>query len=75
MLFGSITCHKTNYYKAFLELEKREFTFRDVLKYPEFADKLRNLYPNKYLHFPTILINEKRLRNPKDKDLLKWLNK
>lgn len=74
-LYGSSNCHKTNYYKTFFESRNLQFTFRDVLKYENFALELRNLYPNNDLHFPTILIDDKRLRNPNDKELLKWLNK
>ncbi|UPS92188.1 MULTISPECIES: glutaredoxin family protein [unclassified Bizionia] len=74
-LFGSENCHKTIYYQNFFESRNLKFTFHDVLMNDNFAQELRNLYPNGNLHFPTILIDEKRLRNPKDKDLLKWLNK
>lgn len=73
-LFGTSDCHKTNYYKAYFESKNINYAFKDVLKQVHFARELRNLYSNRNLHFPTILINDKRLRNPNEKELLKWLN-
>jgi hypothetical protein len=33
------------------------------------------LYENKNLNFPTIIIDHKKLRNPSDKELQKWIDK
>ncbi|MFI1745245.1 glutaredoxin family protein [Thalassobellus sediminis] len=74
-LYGTDRCHKTKYYKAFLEAKKVEYQFFDVEGNKKSAEELRNLYETKELHFPTITIGEKRLRNPSEKDLNKWLGK
>lgn len=74
-LYGSSQCHKTQYYKTFFETRNFNYAFLDVKKNTEFALELRNLYQNEGLHFPTILVEGKRLRNPNDKELIKWLNK
>jgi mycoredoxin len=36
---------------------------------------LRNFYENRKLNFPTITIRKKKLRNPSEKALLKWIEK
>ncbi|MFP4845425.1 glutaredoxin family protein [Winogradskyella sp. PE311] len=74
-LFGAERCHKTGYYKSFLENLNLEYTFLDVELNDLFADELRSLYKSRKLNFPTITINSKTLRNPSDKDLLKCLDK
>lgn len=74
-LFGTEKCHKTQYYKTFLETRNLDYAFLDVIENEDFAEELRNLYENRKLNFPTITINSKKLRNPSDKDLQKWLNK
>ena len=74
-LFGTENCHKTQYYKTFLETRNLDYAFLDVKNNELFAEELRNLYENKKLNFPTITINNKKLRNPSDKDLLKWIDK
>ena len=74
-LFGTENCHKTQYYKTFLETRNLDYEFLDVKKNKIFAEELRNLYENRKLNFPTITINDKKLRNPSDKDLLKWIDK
>jgi len=33
------------------------------------------LYTNGKLNFPTIVINSKKLRNPSDAELLKWIDR
>ncbi len=40
-----------------------------------FAEELRSLYENRKLNFPTIIIDKKKLRNPSDNKLNKWLDK
>jgi len=74
-LFGAERCRKTRYYQTFLENLNLDYTFLDVEVNNDNAEELRNLYQNRRLNFPTITIGEKKLRNPSDKDLLKWLNK
>ena len=74
-LFGAERCHKTNYYQAFLSNLNLDYIFLDVEMHEEAAEELRLLYENRKLNFPTITIGEKKLRNPSDKDLLKWLRK
>ena len=74
-LFGTESCHKTQYYKTFLEARNLNYAFSDVKKDAFYAQELRNLYENRKLNFPTITINDKKLRNPSDKDLQKWIDK
>ena len=74
-LFGVERCHKTQYYKTYLETRNLDYAFLDVEKNQENAEELRNLYENRKLNFPTITINSKNLRNPSDKELQKWIDK
>ena len=74
-LYGTERCHKTQYYKTILNQKNLDFSFLDVEENDAFAEELRGLYENRKLNFPTITINKKKLRNPSDKDLNKWLNK
>ncbi|MGK0413001.1 MAG: arsenate reductase-like glutaredoxin family protein [Polaribacter sp.] len=73
-LYGTERCHKTEYYKTFLERRTLEYTFLDVEQHKENAEELRNLYENRKLNFPTITINDKKLRNPSDKELQKCID-
>jgi arsenate reductase-like glutaredoxin family protein len=74
-LFGTKKCHKTAYYKVFLETRKLRYVFLDIENNEENETKLRNLYKNKKLNFPTITIDSKKLRNPSDSTLQKWIDK
>ncbi|WP_296377967.1 glutaredoxin domain-containing protein [Winogradskyella sp.] len=74
-IYGTERCHKTQYYKSFFESRKLNFSFYDVEENETHAEELRNLYTNRKLNFPTITIGEKKLRNPSEKDLNKWLSK
>jgi mycoredoxin len=74
-LFGAERCHKTQYYITFLKTRNLDYAFLDVEQNENFAEELRNLYENKKLNFPTITINNKKLINPSDKDLQKWIDK
>ena len=74
-LYGTERCHKTQYYKTFLETRNVDYAFLDVNQNKDFAEELRNLYTTKKLNFPTITINNKKLRNPSDKELVKWIDK
>ncbi|WP_111684390.1 glutaredoxin family protein [Winogradskyella tangerina] len=74
-LFGAARCHKTQYYQQFLDDQNLDYSFLDVELNDDYAEELRNLYENRKLNFPTITIGKKKLRNPSDKELLKWLKK
>ncbi len=74
-LYGSEDCHKTSYYKNLLDNTTLTYQFLDVKNNEEHAVELRGLYENRKLNFPTITINDKKLRNPKKEELEKWLNK
>ncbi|WP_237274403.1 glutaredoxin family protein [Tenacibaculum ovolyticum] len=74
-LYGAERCHKTQYYKTFFKTRNLHYAFLDVEKNEIFAKELRDLYENRKLNFPTILIGKKKLRNPTEKELNKWLEK
>lgn len=74
-LYGAERCHKSQYYKTYFENLKLKYEFLDVELDDANANALRNLYDNRKLNFPTIIIGEKKLRNPSDKDLEKWIDK
>ena len=74
-LFGTEKCHKTQYYKTFLDFRNLNYSFLDVIENEGFAEELSNLYQNKKLNFPTITINNKKLRNPSDMDIQLWIDK
>lgn len=74
-LYGAARCHKTQHYLSFFQEKNLPFTFFDVEENEDYAEALRNLYENRKLNFPTILIKDKKLRNPNDNELLKWLEK
>ena len=73
-LFGSARCHKTQYYMEFMDSLKVPYVFMDVEKNEDYARELRAHYENGKLNFPTLRVGDKRLRNPSEKELLKWLN-
>lgn len=74
-LFGAQGCHKTQHYQLFLDTNNMDYLFLDVEKNIEYEMELRNLYVNKKLNFPTIVLNSKKLRNPSDDELIKWIDK
>ena len=74
-VYGADRCRKTQYYLRFLAKQNLEFVFLDVEKNDDHANELRNLFTNRKLNFPTITINSKKLRNPSDAELLKWIDK
>ncbi|WP_046756293.1 glutaredoxin family protein [Kordia jejudonensis] len=74
-LYGTASCHKTNYYKALLEEKELSYQFLDVRENEAHAEALRNLYENRKLNFPTLTIGHKKLRNPRKEELEKWLQK
>ncbi|MGB5417602.1 glutaredoxin family protein [Algibacter sp.] len=74
-LYGAERCHKTLHYKNYLEALNLKYLFLDVELNFAFAEELRSLYENRKLNFPTITIGGKKLRNPSDEDLIKWIEK
>lgn len=74
-LYGAERCHKTKYYQSFFKNSELNFLFLDVEENENFAEELRSLYSNRKLNFPTITVGNKKLRNPSDKELIKWIEK
>ncbi len=74
-LYGADGCHKTHYYQLVLDKTGLPWEFLDVEANEDHAEELRGLYENRKLNFPTITIDEKKLRNPYKEDIEKWLNK
>jgi len=74
-LYGAARCHKTQYYQLLLDQTELTYDFLDVELDEIHAEALRNLYENRKLHFPTITIGTKKLRNPSKEVLIKWLDK
>ena len=74
-VYGTARCHKTQFYMDFFRTKNLPFTFLDVEENEDFAEELRGLYENQKLNFPTILLNNKKLRNPRTAELEKWLIK
>ena len=74
-LYGTERCHKTQYYKTFFKTRNLDYAFLDIELNERFTKELRNLYENKKLNFPTITIGKKKLRNPTEKELNKWIKK
>ncbi len=74
-LYGSEHCHKTKYYQSILMERGLAFEFLDVIADETQAENLRKLYENGKLNFPTITIGNKKLRNPGNAELNKWLAK
>ena len=74
-LYGASGCHKTYYYQLLLNESQLPYQFLDVELNKNNAEELRCFYENRKLNFPTITIGEKKLRNPNEEDLEKWLNK
>lgn len=74
-LYGAEGCHKTHYYQLLLADMGLDFEFLDVELDEVHAEALRQLYENRKLHFPTITIGKKKLRNPYKEELVKWIDK
>ena len=74
-LYGTERCHKTKYYIKYLEDLNLEYQFLDVELNQANAEALRSLYENRKLNFPTLTIGVKKLRNPSDTELKKWIEK
>jgi len=74
-VYGASRCHKTQYYPDYFKKKHLEIEFLNVEKNKKFAIELRNLYESGKLNFPTILIQEKKLRTPSLLELEKWLKR
>ncbi len=74
-LYGTARCHKTKFYQSFFQARNIPYSFYDVEADVSHAKDLRNLYSSGKLNFPTITIGKKRLRNPNEKELAKWIAK
>lgn len=74
-LYGSKECHKSLHYVGVLNETDLNFEFLDVVANKIYEKELRSLYENGKANFPTITIGTKKLRNPSDTELNKWLNK
>ena len=75
-LYGAYRCHKTRLYAAELKEHGVDFILRDVEDDAEAAVELRALFgndPDGHTKFPTLLINGKRVRNPRLRDLVRIL--
>jgi arsenate reductase-like glutaredoxin family protein len=72
-LYGSEKCHKTNDYISVFKKNNLAFIFLDVIANECHAEELKSLYTTRKLNFPTIMIGDKRLRNPSEFELKKWL--
>lgn len=74
-IYGADRCHKSTFYITYFEKRNIPFEFYDVEENEVYAEELRSLYENRKLNFPTILIGDKKLRNPNVEELTKWLIK
>ena len=74
-LFGAARCHKTQHYQQYFQERNLEVEFLDIEENESYAEELRSLYTNRKLNFPTITIDAKKLRNPSDEELSKWISK
>ena len=74
-LFGAARCHKTQHYQQYFQERNLEVEFLDIEENESYAEELRSLYTNRKLNFPTITIDSKKLRNPSDAELSRWILK
>ncbi|GAA4268342.1 glutaredoxin family protein [Hyunsoonleella aestuarii] len=74
-LYGTERCHKSQYYKQYFKDLNLKYQFLDVELNETDANELRSLYESRKLNFPTVTIGDKKLRNPSDKELVKWIKK
>ncbi len=72
-LYGAADCHKTQYYQTYLSDKHIDYHFYDVIKDEKAATELRSLYATGKLNFPTLTIGDKKLRNPSEPELYKWI--
>ncbi len=75
IIYGAARCHKSQYYQSYLSDKEIDFVFFDVEKDALAAIALRSLYESGKLHFPTLVIGDKKLRNPRDHEIDKAILK
>ena len=71
-LYGARSCHKSRFYQDALNDRQVSVVFRDVEEDQDAAGELRLIFgndPEGHTKFPTFLINGKRIRNPRLRDL------
>lgn len=73
ILYGRSGCHKCHHYIHLLKKHQVEFTFKDVTKSVKAQLELDNFFTTGIGKIPTFIINGKKIRNPKDEELLKRL--
>lgn len=74
-IYGTARCHKSQFYIRYFEQLGIPFVFLDVEEDEVYERELRSLYDSGKLNFPTIIIKDKKLRNPTVSDLEEWLIK
>lgn len=74
-VYGAERCHKTVFYLNYLDERGYEYDFYDVEENEDYAKALCNLYESRKLNFPTLIVNGKKLRNPRTYEVDKWLAK
>ena len=74
-VYGAERCQKTLYYMNYLDEKGYDYDFYDVKENREYAEELINMYESRKLNFPTLVVNGKKLRNPRTYELEKWLAK
>jgi arsenate reductase-like glutaredoxin family protein len=74
-VYGAERCHKTQFYLQYFRDKQLAADFLDVERDETAARELRGLYTTGKLNFPTILIKDKKLRNPRIEEIEQWLVK
>lgn len=72
-LYGENSCQRTKHFLDFLKSREVAFTFFDTSSNE--AKELHPFYSSESANMPTIVIGHKVLSNPKEKSLLKWLDR
>ncbi len=74
-IYGAARCHKSQFYLQYFKDSPFDIVFLDVEKNSKHEEELRTLYENRKLNFPTLVINGKKLRNPRTYEIEKVLKK
>ena len=74
-IYGTARCHKTQYYRKYFAAKGLAVVFLDVEQNEAYAAELRSLYESGKLNFPTLVIDGKKLRNPRSEEIEKQLKK
>ena len=73
ILFGDANCHKSRFYEAALKERGLAYVFEDVAQNQNSETKLRALFEDGEVKFPTFVIKGRTIRNPSLKELDKVL--